>query len=169
MNKPVTGFDDQSGAAAMFERYRREDSPRPTQWNATLDLLLAHRSHRGFLPKKLPPARLRPSSPRRSRPPPPPICKSGALSPSRIRSARPAWPIWPAVRNISATARCFWSGCRISPARKPRPRPGARRRRAFLSRIIPHRRRRRRAGCAKRRGGAGIARTWLLLHRRDAQ
>ncbi len=58
MNKPVMSFDGHSGAAAMFERYRREDSPKPTQWNETLDLLLAHRSHRAFLPKKLPPGAL---------------------------------------------------------------------------------------------------------------
>jgi nitroreductase len=42
------------GAAAMFERYRREDSPKPAQWNAMLDLLLSHRSHRAFLPSSLP-------------------------------------------------------------------------------------------------------------------
>ena len=55
MNKPVSidNFDSR-GAAAMFERYRRDDSPKPTQWNATLDLLLAHRSHRIYLPEKLP-------------------------------------------------------------------------------------------------------------------
>jgi nitroreductase len=38
----------------MFERYRREDSPKAAQWNAMLDLMLAHRSHRNFLPDKLP-------------------------------------------------------------------------------------------------------------------
>lgn len=45
---------DARGAAAMFERYRRDDSPRPAQWNDALDLLLAHRSHRNYLPQKLP-------------------------------------------------------------------------------------------------------------------
>jgi nitroreductase len=53
MNKPVAETDDR-GAAAMFERYRRDDTPKPTCWNETLDLLLAHRSHRNFLPEKLP-------------------------------------------------------------------------------------------------------------------
>jgi nitroreductase len=42
------------GAAAMFARYRRDDSPKPAQWNETLELLLAHRSHRAFLPQALP-------------------------------------------------------------------------------------------------------------------
>lgn len=55
MNKPVTPESiDARGAAALFERYRREDSPKPTQWNDTLELILAHRSHRNFLPEKLP-------------------------------------------------------------------------------------------------------------------
>jgi len=57
MNKPVTDIDTlgpHDGAAAMFERYRRADSPKPPQWNATLDLILAHRSHRAFLKEKLP-------------------------------------------------------------------------------------------------------------------
>ena len=54
MNKPVTNLDIEHGAAAMFERYRREDSPKPKQWNTTLDLLLGHRSHRAFLSEKLP-------------------------------------------------------------------------------------------------------------------
>jgi nitroreductase len=53
MNKPLTEIDAR-GAAAMFARYRRDDAPKPTQWNETLDLILAHRSHRNFLPKKLP-------------------------------------------------------------------------------------------------------------------
>ncbi|CCJ06618.1 NADPH-dependent oxidoreductase [Methylocystis sp. SC2] len=55
MNKPVSPEPiDPRGAAAMFERYRRDDSPKPTQWNDTLDLILAHRSHRNFLPEPLP-------------------------------------------------------------------------------------------------------------------
>lgn len=55
MNKPVTPESiDPRGAAALFERYRREDSPKPAQWNDTLELILAHRSHRNFLPEKLP-------------------------------------------------------------------------------------------------------------------
>jgi len=55
MNKPVSPDTfDTRGAAAMFARYRREDSPRPASWNATLDLLLAHHSHRAYLPEKLP-------------------------------------------------------------------------------------------------------------------
>lgn len=55
MNKPVSPESiDARGAAAMFERYRRDDSPKPKQWNDTLDLILAHRSHRNFLPEKLP-------------------------------------------------------------------------------------------------------------------
>lgn len=57
MNKPLTDIDTlaaRGGGAAMFERYRRDDSPQPPQWNATLDVLLAHRSHRAFLPQKLP-------------------------------------------------------------------------------------------------------------------
>jgi nitroreductase len=53
MNKPVTEIASRA-AAAMFERYRREDSPKAAQWNAMLDLMLAHRSHRNFLPDKLP-------------------------------------------------------------------------------------------------------------------
>jgi nitroreductase len=44
----------QSGAAAIFARYRRDDSPKPTQWNETLDTLLAHRSHRNYLEQPLP-------------------------------------------------------------------------------------------------------------------
>lgn len=55
MNKPVSPETfDARGAAAMFERYRREDSPRPALWNETLDLLLAHRSHRNYLDQPLP-------------------------------------------------------------------------------------------------------------------
>lgn len=55
MNKPVTPESiDPRGAAALFERYRREDSPKPAQWNDTLELILAHRSHRNFLPETLP-------------------------------------------------------------------------------------------------------------------
>lgn len=53
MNKTVTEIDAR-GAAAIFERYRRDDAPKPAQWNDTLDLILAHRSHRNFLPQKLP-------------------------------------------------------------------------------------------------------------------
>jgi nitroreductase len=53
MNKPVTEIANRA-AAAMFERYRRDDAPKPPQWNATLDLMLAHRSHRNFLPEMLP-------------------------------------------------------------------------------------------------------------------
>lgn len=55
MNKPLSPQPyDPRGAAAMFERYRRDDSPKPKQWNETLDLILAHRSHRNFLPEPLP-------------------------------------------------------------------------------------------------------------------
>jgi nitroreductase len=55
MNKPLSPQPfDPRGAAAMFERYRRDDSPKPTQWNDTLDLILAHRSHRNFLHQPLP-------------------------------------------------------------------------------------------------------------------
>jgi nitroreductase len=53
MNKSINP-GHAGAAAAMFARYRREDSPAPREWNATLDLLLAHRSHRAYLPKKLP-------------------------------------------------------------------------------------------------------------------
>ncbi len=52
MNKPDS--PDADGAAAIFERYRRDDGPSPAQWNDTLDTLLAHRSHRHYLPQKLP-------------------------------------------------------------------------------------------------------------------
>lgn len=44
----------QNGAAAIFARYRRDDSPKPAQWNETLDTLLAHRSHRNYLVQPLP-------------------------------------------------------------------------------------------------------------------
>lgn len=57
MNKPVADFDRlvaHDGARAVFARYRRDDAPKPAQWNATLDLILAHRSHRCYLPRKLP-------------------------------------------------------------------------------------------------------------------
>ncbi|MEK4033473.1 NADPH-dependent oxidoreductase [Methylocystis sp. IM3] len=55
MNKPVSPENfDARAAAAMFERYRREDSPRPAMWNDTLDLILAHRSHRNYLDQPLP-------------------------------------------------------------------------------------------------------------------
>jgi nitroreductase len=53
MNKPLSP-ETLDGARAMFERYRREDSPKPPQWNATLDLLLAHRSHRQYLKQPIP-------------------------------------------------------------------------------------------------------------------
>jgi len=46
--------DAASAAKAMYERYRRDDAPAPAQWNATLDLILGHRSHRAFLPGSLP-------------------------------------------------------------------------------------------------------------------
>lgn len=52
-DKTTTSFDAR-GAAAMFERYRRTDSPKPALWNDTLDLILAHRSHRNFLDQPLP-------------------------------------------------------------------------------------------------------------------
>jgi nitroreductase len=42
------------GAAAIYARYRRDDAPKPAQWNETLELILRHRSHRAFLPQKLP-------------------------------------------------------------------------------------------------------------------
>lgn len=51
----MTNSYDQNGAAAIFERYRRDDSLKPTQWNETLDTLLAHRSHRNYLKEPLPP------------------------------------------------------------------------------------------------------------------
>jgi nitroreductase len=43
-----------SGAEAIYARYRRDDAPKPPQWNETLELILRHRSHRAFLPEKLP-------------------------------------------------------------------------------------------------------------------
>ena len=52
MNKTATC--DARAAVALYERYRRDDGPNPTQWNETLDTLLAHRSHRHYLPEKLP-------------------------------------------------------------------------------------------------------------------
>ncbi|HEY8161939.1 MAG TPA: NADPH-dependent oxidoreductase [Methylocystis sp.] len=59
MNKPVNpDAVDARAAAAMFERYRRSDSPKPAIWNDTLDLLLAHRSHRHYLDAPLPPGAL---------------------------------------------------------------------------------------------------------------
>ena len=55
MNKPVSPETfDPRGAAAMLERYRRDDSPRPALWNDALDLILAHRSHRHYLDEPLP-------------------------------------------------------------------------------------------------------------------
>lgn len=54
MTDKTTTTYDARGAAAMFERYRRADSPKPAQWNDTLDLILAHRSHRNFLDQPLP-------------------------------------------------------------------------------------------------------------------
>lgn len=41
-------------AARLRDRYREEEAPAPTTWNATLDLLLAHRSVRAFMPEPLP-------------------------------------------------------------------------------------------------------------------
>jgi nitroreductase len=59
MNKPLSPETfDARGAAAMFERYRRADSPKPTIWNDALELLLAHRSHRNYLDQPLPPGAL---------------------------------------------------------------------------------------------------------------
>ncbi|MDJ0449381.1 NADPH-dependent oxidoreductase [Methylocystis sp. JR02] len=58
MNKPVSPDHFDAPAAAMFERYRRADSPKPAIWNDTLDLLLAHRSHRNYLDQPLPPGAL---------------------------------------------------------------------------------------------------------------
>jgi nitroreductase len=57
MNKPVKHsdtLDPHDGAAAMFARYRRADSPKPAQWNDTLAIILGHRSHRVYLKEKLP-------------------------------------------------------------------------------------------------------------------
>jgi nitroreductase len=55
MNKPVTHQEigGGNGAAAVHARYRRDDSPIPPVWNETLDLLLAHRSVRAYLPEKI--------------------------------------------------------------------------------------------------------------------
>ncbi|HMK90961.1 MAG TPA: NADPH-dependent oxidoreductase [Methylocystis sp.] len=46
--------ESERAAAAIFARYRRNDAPRPVEWNETLDIILRHRSHRAFLPEKLP-------------------------------------------------------------------------------------------------------------------
>ncbi|ATQ70526.1 nitroreductase family protein [Methylosinus trichosporium] len=56
MNKPVTQRElgANEGAAAIRARYRRDDSPTPPVWNETLDLLLAHRSVRAYLPESVP-------------------------------------------------------------------------------------------------------------------
>jgi nitroreductase len=55
MNTPLSPDKfDPRGASALFERYRRPDSPKPALWNDTLDLLLAHRSHRNYLDEPLP-------------------------------------------------------------------------------------------------------------------
>jgi nitroreductase len=54
MNKPTEDIGTLKGAAAVFARYRRDDSPKPAQWNETLELILSHRSHRNFLSRKLP-------------------------------------------------------------------------------------------------------------------
>jgi len=54
MNELTAKKDPLSGAAAMFARYRRDDAPKPPQWNETLDLILRHRSYRAFLRQKLP-------------------------------------------------------------------------------------------------------------------
>jgi nitroreductase len=60
MNKPVTQreFGASEGAAAIRARYRRDDAPAPPVWNETLDLLLAHRSVRAYLPEPVPPSAL---------------------------------------------------------------------------------------------------------------
>ncbi len=54
MNDMTPQNEMKNGVAAMYARYRREDAPRPPKWNETLDLILRHRSHRAFLPQKLP-------------------------------------------------------------------------------------------------------------------
>jgi len=54
MNEPLIDGEVAKGAAAVFARYRREDSPKPERWNETLEILLSHRSHRNFLAQKLP-------------------------------------------------------------------------------------------------------------------
>jgi nitroreductase len=51
MTKPNGAGD---GSAALYARYRRDDLPKPPEWNETLELILAHRSYRSFLPQKLP-------------------------------------------------------------------------------------------------------------------
>jgi nitroreductase len=60
MNKPVMQRElgASEGAAAIRARYRRDDSPTPPAWNETLDLLLAHRSVRAYLPETVSPADL---------------------------------------------------------------------------------------------------------------
>ncbi len=58
MNKPLSPEADPRGASAMFARYRRDDTPKPAQWNDTLDLILAHRSYRNFIDQPLPPGAL---------------------------------------------------------------------------------------------------------------
>ncbi|MCX7899293.1 MAG: NADPH-dependent oxidoreductase [Methylocystis sp.] len=58
MNKPVSPEPDPRGVAAIYERYRRDDSPKPAIWNETLDLILAHRSYRNYLDRPLPPGAL---------------------------------------------------------------------------------------------------------------
>lgn len=61
MNKPVSPTGDllePEGAALMRERYRRDDSPIPVEWNETLEVILSHRSVRAYLPEQLPPGTL---------------------------------------------------------------------------------------------------------------
>lgn len=53
-NSNLNEFDSTAAATALYERYRREDAPRASSWNASLDLLLTHRSHRHYLPQNLP-------------------------------------------------------------------------------------------------------------------
>lgn len=56
MNKPISKgeLSVADGAEAIRARYRRDDSPTPPVWNETLELLLAHRSIRAYLPEKIP-------------------------------------------------------------------------------------------------------------------
>ena len=55
MSKPIDLDNNESrAAAALGARYRREDLSTPAYWNETLDLLLAHRSHRQYLQQRLP-------------------------------------------------------------------------------------------------------------------
>jgi nitroreductase len=42
------------GETLVRQRYRRQDAPAPPDWNATLEVLLSHRSVRAFLPDALP-------------------------------------------------------------------------------------------------------------------